>query len=208
MTEQNPKQAPLDELTKNVVEAARTGLYAAVGLTDKMVTSVREEVSNQQAAAKARRAKRMEQAESFKDKAEDLKERVENLPEEVRGWPDQLRMRAEAFLEEARAAVNELAKHGREAVCRYQGKAEPAADESTTEDAPSDGPVDDPPVAATEEEGSPTHGGTAIPDEQADGEVTDAPGAGFADGEPMPDVAADVADTSGQEDEHRADNND
>lgn len=139
MTETN-NQPPLDELTKTVIDFARTGVYAAVGLTDKLVHQVNEEIRRQQEEARARRAKRAEQAE-------DLKDRAKHLPEEVKGWPEQVREGVETFLIDARNAMEDLADHGRETVSRFQRRSDVTGTEADAEQ-PAETPADEAPTVS------------------------------------------------------------
>ncbi|MGJ3508891.1 hypothetical protein [Enemella sp. A6] len=121
---QEPKKSgfvAFDERTGQVlVEAARTGLYAAAGLADAMAGAVKHSYDQYQEEAKQRRAKRAAQAEEVKNFISQAPNKATNLPEQAKEWPDQMRVRAEAFLEEARTAIVDLAERGRTAVERVR----------------------------------------------------------------------------------------
>lgn len=134
MTDPTDKQAPhtpnderrtglpgFDERAgQMVIDAARTGLYAAAGLADAMAGAVKVSYRNYQEVSRERRVKRAAQAEEVKNFIAEAPAKATNLPEQAREWPDQVRVRAEEFLAEARTAFTDLAARGREAVERVR----------------------------------------------------------------------------------------
>ena len=110
-----------DERTgQALVDVARTGLYAAAGLADAMADAVKHSYEHYQDEAKQRRAKRAAQAEEVKTFISQAPGKASNLPEQAKEWPDQMRVRAEAFIDEARTAIIDLAERGKTAVERVR----------------------------------------------------------------------------------------
>lgn len=181
-TENTPHDAPnderktglpgLDERTGQVViDAARTGLYAAAGLADAMAGAVKVSYRSYQEDARERRAKRAAQAEDVKNFIADAPAKAQNLPEQAREWPDQMRVRAEEFIAEARSALSDLAARGREAVerVRTEGLAGVAPDTEPVR-------VD---AADLTEEGFGVNADTDAPSADVETARAEAPGEGF-----------------------------